>query len=84
MDTIEKLYQRKHEKIQVVVLKQILILIFNGASSFFGQKNHYLKLTILFEHIDYSQYGGKENIDQNRWVQNNLPNMDGIVVKLEN
>jgi hypothetical protein len=65
MDTIDKLYQRKHEKFEVVVFLKILILIFNGASSFWP-KESLLKIDNSFEHIDYSQYGGKKNIDQNR------------------
>jgi hypothetical protein len=42
---------------------------------FFWPKESLFKIDNSFEYIDYSQYGGKKNIDQNRWVQNNLPNM---------
>jgi hypothetical protein len=42
---------------------------------FFWPKESLFKINKFFEHIDYSRYDGKKNIDQNRWVQNNLPNM---------
>ncbi len=41
----------------------------------FWSKDSLFKIDNSFEHIDYSQYGGKKNIDKNGWVQNSLPNM---------